>query len=283
MSSSRFNKSTKVAALIAGALLMGFTGIERDPLAPVTVSHSYHPTDYGAIEVLGVCNVTANSVDCWDTDGKREKGLTKKLEGFYGEHPNSNLYFKVGKKTRVLVIRRPTASLRTPDLTLSVPATGLRMLNGGFPLILNLAEGGGQGSGPGHSSFVDSLDKLDSEEQWYTVYAQPEEKEMALEFPILVAFDQVTLPLKVGGEGKIGPMHLQINGIRSAGFQLQGNPGAQVHQRTWYVSISIQGYPGAAIPNLVGSPTDLKGEEIQRAELRLCPNEWCKSPGIFGL
>lgn len=62
----------------------------------------------GTVEARGVCDVRPESVACWDMDGKPATDIVEAIRSHLGTN-GQEVQFRLGKKNRYLVLRRPQA------------------------------------------------------------------------------------------------------------------------------------------------------------------------------
>jgi hypothetical protein len=89
-----------VAPAAACACAVQFSGSKMDQ----EVDSVYDDGHGSRLELLGVCSITPDKVDCWDRDGRRSAALSKTVE-VAGRSQNCDLGFFYGRKTRYAIFR----------------------------------------------------------------------------------------------------------------------------------------------------------------------------------
>ena len=130
--------SARVVAAVTGAVIaiavQGFQVTSRAAQFE-TVQKRYELDGGASVEVVGVCHLTEDSVECWDYDGAHDERLTEMVENslMNGRHRVSlgyrsrNLEFRYGKKNRYIVVRHVYGS---QDNQLGIVTDRMNALNG---------------------------------------------------------------------------------------------------------------------------------------------------------
>ena len=130
--------SARAAATVTGAAIaiavQGFQ-VTSQGAQFETVQKRYELAGGASVEVVGVCHLTDDSVECWDYDGAHDERLTEMVENslMNGRRRISlgsrsrNLEFKYGKKNRYVVFRHVYGS---QDNRLIVDTDRMNALNG---------------------------------------------------------------------------------------------------------------------------------------------------------
>ena len=246
-------KSAPLTIALAGALVIaGFAFRTDDPLAPVTVSKSYHRDDFGSIDAQGACTVTADTVSCWNMDGKSDPDLTEKVKAYYLIQPNTDLHFKFGRKNRLVAFKRPAQGYMSNGYL-----TNAATLSGSY---INFA---GQIGANGNTR--------EPYLEWYAMDADPADATTSIVFNINLPLGSGQVPLKAGAEGQVGTMKVHINGIKSAPEQTYWNGTSNQKQKQWAVSVTITGSPSSSVPSLLGRVLGSKGTNISRVDANGIP------------
>ncbi|HTQ09681.1 MAG TPA: hypothetical protein VMI31_06380, partial [Fimbriimonadaceae bacterium] len=109
-------KSVMMAAALA---TLGFA-FQRSPAPDEAVSRFYDGQAY-RIEGIGVCDIEPDAISCWTMDGNSDGDLAARLSRYFQVHSERDLRFKVGMKSRWLVV---SESPGTPNVMLDGEGTG---------------------------------------------------------------------------------------------------------------------------------------------------------------
>jgi len=64
---------------------------------------------YPEVKIVGVCDISFDRTDCWDTAGRRFSELSQRITAYYKEKKYSTLTVRPGVKNRWVVIERETS------------------------------------------------------------------------------------------------------------------------------------------------------------------------------
>ncbi len=225
---------------------MAFVAEDSDPFAPVTVTRSYQADDFGKLDYVGACQITADSLHCWDPDGKDAPDLTENIKAYYIVQ-SQTLQFKFGRKNRLLVFRRP--GNQGGNVTLGgAPMHGTTYANQAGQLANN---------NNGRERYL----------EWYALDTDPSKTTTELTFSLNLNLGAGSLAMKEGADATVGAMKLHLDSIKPGPDKPEsyGNLG---HQKTWLIAISSTGFAGDHVPNFYVRPMGDNGLVIQRVDTK---------------
>ena len=240
--------SKLIANLFAPAagslLLMGFVFRSDDPFTPVSVERVYESTDLGKLEQLGACSISEEAIACWNPDGDPAHDLEEKVKAYYLVNGDADLRLKYGRKNRFVAFQQPNNRGESAATLGNVRLSGEQLVN----VVGQIA--------PSNSGDAPMI-------AWYLVDVEPSETRTPITFDINAKFGTSSIPLKIGSEASVGPIKVKIEGIKPGPERKQAwGPAHNKGQKTWTVSLNLEGTISGKYPDLAGSLIDSSGQPI---------------------
>ncbi len=252
---------TKIAAPLAtGMFLVGFVARTEDPFASAVVDRTYESADLGKLELAGACTITPDNISCWDPDGKPAPNLSEKVQAYYIVQGGNELRLKFGRKNRLIVFKEPPRG--NPNGAYLGQA---KTLGGQYMNQFGTIGMGGYGNGDATT--------------WYLTDSEPTQEKTSVVFEVNVQFGSATVPVKAGSQATLGPIKVKIESIKPGPDRKQNwGPNPAKGQKTWTVTVTLDGTIGGKYPTVNGSVIGSDGQAVWSVSASGVPTPRPKGP-----